>query len=81
MSPDEKLIYMANQIAAFFVTQGHDKAVAGVADHLNRFWDPRMRTRFLALVQEHKAEMNALVVEALTLIKTPASPPTPPRPR
>lgn len=71
MSPDEKLIYMANQIAAFFAAQGHDKAVAGIADHLNRFWDPHMRTRFLALAPTHKAEMDPLVVEAVPKIRAP----------
>lgn len=72
MSPDEKLIYMANQIAAFFAAQGHDKAVAGVADHLNRFWDPHMRKRFLALAPDRKAEMDPLVAEAVAKVRIPA---------
>ena len=42
MSP-EKLVYMANQIGKFFVAQGDDKAVPLIADHLVKFWDPRMR--------------------------------------
>ena len=42
VDPD-KLIYMANQIAKFFESQGPDKAVAGTADHIRKFWDPRMR--------------------------------------
>jgi formate dehydrogenase subunit delta len=72
MSPDEKLIYMANQIAAFFAVQGKEKAAKGIADHLNRYWAPHMRTRFLALAPEHKSKMDAAVVDALPLIKTPA---------
>jgi formate dehydrogenase subunit delta len=40
----QKLVYMANQIAAFFASQGRDeKAVAGTADHIKAFWDPSMR--------------------------------------
>ncbi len=39
----DKLVYMANQIATFFHTQPKDEAVAGVADHINHFWEPRMR--------------------------------------
>jgi formate dehydrogenase subunit delta len=42
MSPD-KLVYMANQIGKFFASQG-DEAVAGIADHLQKYWDPRMRS-------------------------------------
>ena len=43
MSPD-KLVYMANQIGRFFASQGDDKAaVPLIADHLVKFWDPRMR--------------------------------------
>jgi formate dehydrogenase subunit delta len=42
MSPD-KLVYMANQIARFFVHRPEEQAVADTADHLRKFWDPRMR--------------------------------------
>ena len=47
MSAD-KLVAMANQIGTFFVSQGPDKAVAGIADHLRKFWDPRMRAAIVA---------------------------------
>ena len=46
MSPD-KLAYMANQIGKFFAHQPHDKAVASIADHITKFWDPRMRKEIL----------------------------------
>jgi formate dehydrogenase subunit delta len=47
MSPD-KLAYMANQIGKFFAHQPHDKAVAAIADHIQKFWDPRMRSEIFA---------------------------------
>jgi formate dehydrogenase subunit delta len=47
MSPD-RLIYMANQIGKFFQSQGQDKAVPGIAEHIRKFWDPRMRKAILA---------------------------------
>lgn len=50
MSPD-KLAYMANQIGKFFAHQPHDKAVAAIADHIEKFWDPRMRSEILAHLQ------------------------------
>ena len=39
----DKLVYMANQIGRFFVTEDRATAVSGIADHLRKFWDPRMR--------------------------------------
>jgi formate dehydrogenase subunit delta len=71
MSPDEKLIYMANQIADFFRAQGHDRAVTGIADHIQRFWDPHMRRRFLAIAPAH-ADVDPLVAEAFKRVKVPS---------
>ncbi len=44
----DKLVYMANQIGKFFATQGTEQAAAGTADHIKKFWDPRMRATILA---------------------------------
>ena len=57
MSPD-KLVYMANQIGKFFASQGgHDEAAAveGIATHLRKFWDPRMRAEIIAKAQSGDA--------------------------
>lgn len=43
----ERLVAMANQIGAFFRLQGEEAALAGVEDHLRKFWDPRMRGELL----------------------------------
>ena len=69
MSPD-KLVYMANQIGKFFAHQGEAKAVAGIADHLRKFWDPRMR----AAIQAHVASgddtgLDPLVLRAVESLK------------
>jgi formate dehydrogenase subunit delta len=50
-SPD-KLVMMANQIGTFFISQGPDKAVADIAEHLKKFWDPRMRAAIAAYVRD-----------------------------
>jgi formate dehydrogenase subunit delta len=60
-----RLIYMANQIGAFFATQGHDKAVPGIADHIAKFWDPRMRAQIFAHVEHGGEGLNPLVKEAI----------------
>jgi formate dehydrogenase subunit delta len=37
------LVAMANEIAAFFAAEDPGKASENVANHLRRYWDPRMR--------------------------------------
>lgn len=40
----ERLAEMANDIGAFFVgAEEPAAAVAGIADHIGKFWTPRMR--------------------------------------
>jgi hypothetical protein len=48
MSPD-KLRYQANQIATFFASQPEAEQIEGVADHINKFWDPRMRAQLFEI--------------------------------
>ncbi|NJM35762.1 MAG: formate dehydrogenase subunit delta [Rhodomicrobium sp.] len=69
----EKLAYMANQIAAFFQSQPHDKAVAGVADHINKFWEPRMRAQLLASIEAGNTSLKPIVLEAAPMIRKPKS--------
>ena len=69
MSPD-KLAYMANQIGKFFAHQPHDKAVASIADHVQKFWDPRMRSEILAHL--NVVQLDPLVREAMEFLKAPA---------
>jgi formate dehydrogenase subunit delta len=64
MSPD-KLIYMANQIGRFFAHEPEDRAVADTADHLKKFWDPRMRAAIIAHRQAGGAGLDPLVLKAV----------------
>jgi formate dehydrogenase subunit delta len=68
MSPD-RLIYMANQIGKFFNSQGHDKAVPGIAEHIKKFWDPRMRTAILAHLDKGGEGLDRFVRDALATLK------------
>lgn len=70
MSP-ERLAYMANQIATFFKTMPHDEAVDGVADHINQFWEPRMRTQFFDILASKDNGLDPLVIEAAPQIRKP----------
>ena len=47
---DKRLVSMANQIALNFAAIGHDKAVLATADHIDMFWDPRMKSRIFELL-------------------------------
>jgi formate dehydrogenase subunit delta len=69
MTPQEKLVYMANQIADFFAAQGEERAIKNVADHLMKFWDPDMRRSLLALAAKDASTLNVLVRKALPLLK------------
>jgi formate dehydrogenase subunit delta len=64
MSPD-KLAYMANQIGKFFAHEPHDKAVASITDHLQKYWDPRMRRTIVAEYDSVKGRLDPLVQEAV----------------
>ena len=63
----DNLIHMANRIGAFFEPQpDHAEALAGIATHLQKFWDPRMRRQLLAAVDAGEAEgLSPVVAEAV----------------
>ena len=62
----EKLVVQANQIAAFFAAQGEARAVPQIADHIQKFWDPRMRKTMAAHVEAGGAGLHPLALSALT---------------
>ena len=72
MSPD-RLIHMANQIGTFFRSQGKAKAVPGIADHIRKFWDPRMRAAILAHLDGGGAGLDPEVRDAVETLKTTGS--------
>ncbi|MGB6982713.1 MAG: formate dehydrogenase subunit delta, partial [Methylocella sp.] len=61
----KKLIYMANQIGKFFASQGHETAVAGIANHLTKFWTPSMRQKIVCHLSEGGEGLDPLVREAV----------------
>ncbi len=67
MSGDSNLIKMANDIGNFFRSEPVRKdAVAGIANHIAKFWTPRMREKLMAHVAQHgHADLDDLPREAL----------------
>lgn len=64
MKQDE-LVRMSTQIAQFFEPYPQADAIAGVQDHLLKFWDPSMRTAIFALHKGGKSSLHPLVTQAL----------------
>jgi formate dehydrogenase subunit delta len=61
----DKLVYMANQIGKFFAGQGPDIAVSGTAEHIKKFWNPRMRAAIFAHLQSGGAGLDPPVRQAI----------------
>lgn len=72
MSPD-KLVHMANQIALFMESKPHDEGVTGFANHINDFWEPRMRTQFFAMIDAKTPGFRPLVLKASAKVRRPAT--------
>jgi len=68
MKPDN-LVYMANQIGKFFQYQRENEVVPGIAGHIRKFWDPRMRTAIFAYIDQGGEGLDPLVKEAIVQLK------------
>lgn len=67
----DKLIRMANQIATFFLSQPEDGRALGVATHINKFWEPRMRRQLFEHIDQGGDGLLPLVMDASKLIRRP----------
>lgn len=61
----DRLVHMANQIADFFAAYPREEAIVGAADHLKKFWDPRMRRTILDHVQVGGAGLRDVALDAV----------------
>ncbi len=63
----EHLISMVNRIGQFFQAMpDHDEALEGIAMHVKRFWEPRMRRELLEYVDAQGGKgVEPVVLEAL----------------
>ena len=58
MSMNKKLVDMINQIARNTAIQGDERAIAATADHVRKFWDPRMRAGLMAHLADGGAGLD-----------------------
>lgn len=72
-SPRDKIIRMANQIGTFFESKPREQGVAGTAEHINKFWEPRMRRAFFEIVDAGGEGLKPIVIEAAAQVRRPAT--------
>jgi formate dehydrogenase subunit delta len=64
---------MGNDIARQFTHLPAPEAAEVVAQHIERFWDPRMRRNLEALVAAHDDSLDPVVVDAAGRLATRAA--------
>jgi formate dehydrogenase subunit delta len=72
-STNDKLVYMANQICTFFKSQDVDTASAKTAEHISKFWDPRMRKAIVAHLDAGGADLDPLTQAAVERLRVTVS--------
>ena len=70
-----KLRRMADQIGTNFAAIGHDKAVFSTADHIWKFWDPRLKA---AIFADDRSLLNPIAREAIEILAQGIRPTPPP---
>lgn len=62
----ENLVKMANQIGQFFEAEpDQSQAAADIANHIKRFWEPRMRNAIIAHAQQGGKNLMPIVLRAI----------------
>jgi formate dehydrogenase subunit delta len=65
----DKLVYMANQIGTFFKSQDLNTASAKIAEHISKFWDPRMRRAIIAHLDAGGAGLDPATRQAIETLR------------
>ena len=76
MSGAEHLVQMANDIGNFFRSEPkREDAIAGIANHIAKFWTPRMRAKLASHLADHGTDaLDDLPRQALrSLAENPAA--------
>ena len=61
---------MANQIGRFFAHRPEHAAAADIADHLRKFWEPRMRNQIITMLGEDSGQFDPAVRKAVESLRT-----------
>ena len=70
----EHIVQMANDIGNFFRAESNREiAVAGIANHINKFWTQRMRQKLLEYAHHGGTGLDELPRAALARINGPVN--------
>lgn len=61
-----RLRYMADQIARNLAVDDDETAIAATAEHIRRYWDPRMKAAILADDRAALSPLAAAAIERLS---------------
>jgi len=68
----ERLIKMANDIGDFFNAESNKEIAAeGIAKHILRSWDPRMRRDIITYCQQDGSALSDLARKAISRLEQP----------
>jgi len=62
-------IRLINKIVVHFAYLPAEEAVTEVANHVHRFWDPRMKRRLFELVDSETKDFEPVAVAAAALLR------------
>ena len=62
-------IRLINKVVVHFGYLPTDQAVTEVAEHVRKFWDPRMKRRLFDLVDARAGELEPVALAAAALLR------------
>ena len=75
MKTAETMVHNANGIALYFSSYPREEAIAGVTDHIQKYWERRMRQQIIEYVAHGGAGLHELALEAVKRLPVPAGQP------
>jgi formate dehydrogenase subunit delta len=60
---------MANQIGDYHAVLPSEQAAEGVANHIRKFWTPKMITEMLTALEQHKLALNETASRGFTILR------------
>ena len=63
------IIRMANDIAKFWIAYPQSEACDSWSEHINKFWEPTMRSKLIELVKSEPDKFSPLVISCVDKIK------------
>jgi formate dehydrogenase subunit delta len=76
--PHDAIVKMANDIGHFYRGEPlREDAIAGIANHIRRYWAKRMRDKLVEQAQKPRSGLDELALAAAQRLAAPAPAPPP----